>query len=218
MAVALPIAMVVAAAQSPAKALVLFTVKETGLGVEVTTSGSFTFSSAFFSDPLEFTDGSGINPAASYLVTRNISNPSTSWLVTLTRDPNAAFGNLNPVPPLAGDMTTQGSTFGFGYDSTDPTSSYIVIGDDPCPDNAPCTVNLTDSITLFSGATYNSLSLAPGTYTWSWGSGDDQKIQMNIEVPAPLPLLGGAAAFAWSRRLRRRVKASQASDSQLNGV
>jgi hypothetical protein len=28
-------------------------------------------------------------------------------------------------------------------------------------------------------------------------------------VPAPLPLLGISAAWAWARRLRRRIKASQ---------
>ncbi len=29
-------------------------------------------------------------------------------------------------------------------------------------------------------------------------------------VPAPLPLLGGAAALAWSRRLKRRLRAGHA--------
>ena len=29
-----------------------------------------------------------------------------------------------------------------------------------------------------------------------------------VEVPAPLPLIGTGAAFAWTRRLRRRIKAS----------
>ena len=29
-----------------------------------------------------------------------------------------------------------------------------------------------------------------------------------VEVPAPLPLIGAGAAFAWTRRLRRRIKAT----------
>jgi hypothetical protein len=32
-----------------------------------------------------------------------------------------------------------------------------------------------------------------------------------VTVPGPLPLAGAAAAFAWSRRLRQRLKSSQAS-------
>jgi hypothetical protein len=32
-----------------------------------------------------------------------------------------------------------------------------------------------------------------------------------LGVPAPLPLAGGAAAFAWSRRLRRRIRAKGAT-------
>lgn len=32
-----------------------------------------------------------------------------------------------------------------------------------------------------------------------------------LGVPAPLPLAGGAAAFAWSRRLRRRIEAERAT-------
>ncbi|MEB3334245.1 MAG: hypothetical protein VKP70_04600 [Cyanobacteriota bacterium] len=30
-------------------------------------------------------------------------------------------------------------------------------------------------------------------------------LQYTYDVPAPLPILGGGAAFAWSRRLRRRI-------------
>jgi len=29
-----------------------------------------------------------------------------------------------------------------------------------------------------------------------------------VEAPAPLPLIGTGAAFAWTRRLRRRIKAT----------
>lgn len=37
-----------------------------------------------------------------------------------------------------------------------------------------------------------------------------------VEVPAPLPLLGGAAAMAWSRRLRRRIRSSQRPQTGRN--
>jgi hypothetical protein len=37
-------------------------------------------------------------------------------------------------------------------------------------------------------------------------------------VPAPLPLAGATAALAWSRRLRRRIRSSQAPKTQGNPV
>ena len=35
-------------------------------------------------------------------------------------------------------------------------------------------------------------------------------------VPAPLPLAGATAALAWSRRLRRRIRSSQAPKTRGN--
>jgi hypothetical protein len=67
------------------------------------------------------------------------------------------------------------------------------------------------SVTTFAGVTLQDLGLTPNTsFTWTWGTGPDQMLRLDIEpVPGPLPALGGAAAFGWSRRLRRRVKTSQ---------
>lgn len=36
-----------------------------------------------------------------------------------------------------------------------------------------------------------------------------------VEAPAPLPLIGTGAAFAWTRRLRRRIKATPGTSSQV---
>jgi hypothetical protein len=33
------------------------------------------------------------------------------------------------------------------------------------------------------------------------------------EVPGPLPILGGAAAFGWSRKMRRRIRLSSTSSN-----
>lgn len=38
---------------------------------------------------------------------------------------------------------------------------------------------------------------------------------LQAQVPGPLPLAGAGAALAWSRRLRRRLRSSQASKTAL---
>jgi hypothetical protein len=61
---------------------------------------------------------------------------------------------------------------------------------------------------FFSGETFASTGLTPGTYTWTWGSGAnaDSAVMTIANVPGPLPLFGAAAAYAWSRQLRRRCR------------
>lgn len=74
---------------------------------------------------------------------------------------------------------------------------------------------------IFSSATFNGQTLAglglttPGLLgTWSLVGGSDS-IQVILgapaPVPGPLPLLGAAAAFGWSRRMRRRISVSNTS-------
>jgi hypothetical protein len=69
-------------------------------------------------------------------------------------------------------------------------------------------------VTTFLNHSFNSLGITPGTYTWTWGSGanaDSAVLTIGngsspgpASAPGPLPLLGAAAAYTWSRRLRRR--------------
>jgi hypothetical protein len=67
-----------------------------------------------------------------------------------------------------------------------------------------------NSSAIFPGQSLASLGVTPGIYTWTWGSGaDSDDLTLLVEesippVPGPLPLLGAAAAFGWSRRLRKR--------------
>jgi hypothetical protein len=67
------------------------------------------------------------------------------------------------------------------------------------------------STATWSGQTFASLGLTPGTYTWTWGSGDDADFfQMNIgpaAVPEPstlaLAAMGGLGLMGLVRRRKR---------------
>jgi hypothetical protein len=63
---------------------------------------------------------------------------------------------------------------------------------------------------FFTGQSFASIGLIPGTYIWTWGSGADADSAVmtiaTLAVPGPLPLFGVGAAFGWSRRLRWRCR------------
>jgi hypothetical protein len=75
---------------------------------------------------------------------------------------------------------------------------------------------------VFSSATFENQTLAglgftspPGTVLGTWFlEGSDAEIRVVLgsptpsSVPGPLPLMGAAAAFGWTRKLRRRISAS----------
>jgi hypothetical protein len=76
---------------------------------------------------------------------------------------------------------------------------------------------------IISSATFNAQSLAGlgitatgliGTWQVDGVSGPDGQINVVVgapavaSVPGPLPLFGAAAAFGWSRSLRRRISTS----------
>ena len=72
--------------------------------------------------------------------------------------------------------------------------------------------SLLDSTDTFSGQTFASLGLTPGTYTWTWGSGGDADFfTMNIggsSVPEPSSFLlasSGLGLLALAALARRRV-------------
>jgi len=60
---------------------------------------------------------------------------------------------------------------------------------------------------IVSSATFNNSTLAGLGFTTTGLIG-------LTEVPGPLPLLGAGAAFAYSRRIRRRIATSQATPPQ----
>ena len=67
------------------------------------------------------------------------------------------------------------------------------------------------SSATFSNTTLRGLGFTKTGLIGTWtleGTGDQIQVVLT-EVPGPLPLVGAGAAFAFSRRLRRRIAASQ---------
>lgn len=123
-------------------------------------------------------------------------------------------GPLNfgiPSPPVATlASSTTGQFYGiFGGSGIGGTFGQLIV-----PNGYVSGAQLPNSTATWTGQTLASLSVAPGTYTWTWGSGATaDSFVVNISrsataaVPGPLPLFGAGAAFAWSRRLRSRLRA-----------
>ena len=53
---------------------------------------------------------------------------------------------------------------------------------------------LSDSAT-YSGKTFASLGVTPGTYVWTWGTGANQNFTLQIPVPPPPPVTGPPVAI-----------------------
>lgn len=88
-------------------------------------------------------------------------------------------------------QTSYGPVFAYGYS---PAGFGEVYG------LAQNTLDIDDQIDLGS-ATPLAASL---TYSYAYA-----KANTPVDVPAPMPLFGAAAAFGWSRRLRRRLRSNQ---------
>ncbi len=199
----------------------VITAAETAAGVSFTGSGSFNLAAltnlgpgcsgySVFGGVGSLTDGS--------LVLGKSGDPFTSLPFDcysgITSQPAAgSFGSISTstgpqlfLLPSAGS----GPLFGFGTG----TGPVLVVPEgyqSGAPLSAFSEYDYTSSPTPIA-LTFANLGLTAGTYTWSWGSGstaDSLVLQVgnggSASVPAPLPLLGGGAAFAWTRRIRRRL-------------
>jgi hypothetical protein len=78
---------------------------------------------------------------------------------------------------------------------------------------APIVSSATFSNTTLAGLGFSTTGLI-GTWTLTDGGDQIQVVIDATEVPGPLPLLGAGAAFGYSRRLRRRIRASQVTTPQ----
>jgi hypothetical protein len=64
----------------------------------------------------------------------------------------------------------------------------------------------TNAGNYYTVAKVQGLEGRPGSTVISGEPGGDPPIDPETQVPGPLPILGGATAWAFSRRLRRRVQ------------
>ena len=211
----------IAATPHRADALITVTVREVAGDVLVQASGTYlttgltletSLPSFYPSNP--FSSVPQLEGPANFILTGEAgagNNNAYLWRFnTVTAKPGTPFGTQ-----LAGADIGSGPAVGIDQ-GFDPDVYVILPSGNDCI-TSPCSINGSDSI--YNLQSISSLGLTPGTYTWAWGTSEDQRLTLEIEaVPGPLPALGGATAFAWSRRLRRRVKASQQSGSQLTGV
>ncbi len=113
----------------------------------------------------------------------------------------------------AGDLislATTGSGFiigVFGSANTPNGPTLFSPSDIILPNNYISGADLGVSTAEWTGASFASLGISPGTYIWQWdtGSGTDSFTLNTVPVPGPLPVLGAGIAFGWSRKIRRRL-------------
>jgi hypothetical protein len=89
--------------------------------------------------------------------------------------------------------TSFGPVFAYGYSSAGSGEVYGL---------AQNTLDIDDQLDLGLGSA--TPLAASSTYSYAYAN-----VNTPVEVPAPVPLFGAAAAFGWSRRLRRRLRSNQ---------
>jgi hypothetical protein len=176
-----------------ADAILTYTIFESGSNVVVQTTGSL---STLGSQP----------PIGGYCGGDGLLQPSLG-IVCAGPDELLAFY------PIIGPSSFEGTANVFADSSTGLSSGLF--GDFGLFGILP-TYTLDSEIA--STSTFNNATLASLGFTtfgllgtWTIGNGSNTDSIKVVIVPAPLPLLGAAAAFGWSRRLRRRVFSSKAN-------
>jgi hypothetical protein len=68
--------------------------------------------------------------------------------------------------------------------------------------------NSLNGTSVYKNKTLALLGLSPGLSTWTWGSpGSATFDSINLEVvPGPFSLSGAVAAYAWGKRLRKKIR------------
>jgi hypothetical protein len=195
---ALPAALALVAAGSwqPAQALLTYNIFETSGGdVVVETSGSLNLGASTGSsgcllgliESAEATICTG--PVITILLNYSLTGPS-SFDGTVSATPASSVSGI--------------ATYIFGMPGLFGIDPDYVSG-------TPIVSSATFSNTTLAGLGFTTTGLIG---TWTLTDGGDQIRVVLTEVPGPLPLLGAGAAFGFSRRLRRRISASQATPPQ----
>jgi len=178
--------------QGQAKAILTYNIFESAGNVVVQTSGSLDLTGAIFLLNTQCGDNGGIYSIGAFLCTGN-DTVGSAYRIT---GPSSFNGSVDvfPASGVSGILTYLDGAF--SYFSIDP--AYI--------SNTQIVSSATINNTTF--ATLGFTTTGPiGTWTLD---GTSESIQVILgapaaAVPGPLPLFGAAAAFGWSRRLRKRI-------------
>jgi hypothetical protein len=201
----------VASLEVPANAAVVVTASEVGKDVVFTGGGSLNISDLVASLSSFFIDGyvnSGLGIYQGAGAGGDFSTPATIYTnVTFVGPTSFGAGGEFIADSVFGDF---GGIRGRDFPGVLVSDSYI--SGEPL-----------SGTSIFSNQTFASMGLTPGSYIWTWGTTNADSYQLNIgavsnpvpAVPSPLPFFGAAAAFGYSRKLRKRIKGStlQAADS-----
>lgn len=176
-----------------ASALLTINIYESDSGVEASYSGTV--------------NTNDLTPYASSTITGGIgASFGIGWSPSITPGvPADIWSGLIPPDPFAEGPLVFPQTDN-GGDPLFLAANYIYL-----PAGYVSGSSISNSM-FFTGQTFASIGLIPGTYTWIWGSGADaDSVVMTLstsEVPGPLPLFGVGAAIGFTRQLRRRCRRS----------
>jgi hypothetical protein len=189
--------------QGEAKAILTYYIFENAGNVVVQTSGSLDLTGAT-------TIGSAGRCNNDGLIYSGASVPSPATICTGLDFESLGYG-------LTGTTTFNDSVISFGS-SVSGTGTFLLGGafgrfriDPAYSNNTPIVSSAT-----FNGSTLAGLGFTTTGLIGTWSlTGTSETIQAilgappspSTAVPGPLPLFGAAAAFGWSRRLRKRIAA-----------
>ena len=186
----------------PAQAGYVVTLEQVGSDVVATGSGPIDLSGLSFER--DAADVGFINPTVASIVAGPASFTQDEYFTGYTGPTN--FGSSAAeitASSGSGDMVGVGTIF----TGADRISVLVV------PLGYVSGGSLSDTAT-FSGQTFSSLGVTPGTYEWTWGSGANQNFTLVIgEVPEPstwaMMLVGFAGlGYAGYRRPERAAAAA----------
>jgi len=192
-------------APQPAQALLVYNIYETpGGDVVVETSGSLTLSGSISTD---FCGSNGRISSSQALICTGFNNSIDAY--RLSSGPSVLNGTVNAFATSVSGRSTQ--LFGSGGAPVFAIESGYVSGNQ-------IVSSATFSNTTLAGLGFTTTGLIG---TWTLTNGGDQIqvfLSSSAAVPGPLPLLGAAAAFGYSRRLRRRVSQSRVAPSPAGRI
>ena len=185
--------------QGQAKALLTYNIFESGSNVVVETSGSLDLTGAILNSDQICVDGAIQSIFALLCTGTSVFTPTYNIMGPTLFDGTV---NIFPASNVSGTSTILvgepifGGVGVFGIDSAYTSNTPIV------------------SSATFNGETLASLGFTTTGLIGTWTIyGTSESIQVVLgapappatAVPGPLPLFGAAAAFGWSRRLRKRI-------------